>query len=68
MMQEPAQLSLILATVAVAAVVYEWVAVKTDRAPTITEVIEKGGWPARIGAVVVASWAALDHFVLGWVL
>ena len=60
--------SVTLATVAVVAVVYEWVAVKFRRVPTITEVIKAGGWPARLFVAAAGSLALIDHFATGWVL
>lgn len=61
-------LALAMVTGGVLVAIYESYAVKTNRLPTVTEIIKKGGWPARIGFVVVASAAAFDHFITGWVL
>lgn len=57
--------AVVLASVAVAAVLYEWAAIRWRRVPTITELIHRGGWPARIAVVAAGSLALLDHFVTG---
>ncbi|NIQ55237.1 MAG: hypothetical protein GWN02_14585 [Gemmatimonadetes bacterium] len=54
-------LAVTLATVAVAASVYEWTAVRWRRWPTISEVIEAGGWTARLGTILVSVLAIVDH-------
>ncbi len=60
--------SLVFAGALLAAAIYEAFAIKTDRLPTITELVKSGGWPARIGFVTVVGAALLDHFVFGLVL
>jgi hypothetical protein len=55
--------SLLFAAGAVTAAVYEAFAIKTDRLPTITEVVKAGGWPARIAFVGVVTLALADHFI-----
>jgi hypothetical protein len=58
----------LVVTVFVAIAAYEWVAVKTRRVPTITDIVKSAGWPARIVVGVGGALALFDHFVTGWVL
>jgi hypothetical protein len=55
-------------TVLAALGVYEWVAVKTGRVPTVTDIVKSAGWPARILVGVGGALALFDHFVTGLVL
>lgn len=60
--------SLIFSAGLLAAAVYETYAIRMNRLPTITEVVKKGGWPARVGFVAVVTVALVDHFITEWVL
>lgn len=60
--------SLLFAAGLLGAAVYESFAIGTNRLPTITELVKRGGWVARVGFVVVLSAALVDHFLVGWLL
>jgi hypothetical protein len=66
---EGSSLTAVIAVTALAALaVYEAVAVKTGRVPTVTDVVKSAGWPARILVGVGGALALFDHFVTGLVL
>lgn len=67
-MGESSLTALIAVTVLAALALYEWVAVKTRRVPTVTDIVKSAGWPARILVGVGGALALFDHFVTGWVL
>jgi hypothetical protein len=66
-MGESSLTALIAVTVLAALALYEWVAVKTRRVPTVTDIVKSAGWPARILVGVGGALALFDHFVTGWV-
>ncbi len=55
-----------LATVLLVGAAWEYAAVRWRRTPTISEIIEAGGLPARIAVVIIGSLALADHFLLHW--
>lgn len=61
-------LAIVLATLGVIAAVYEWAAIRSRKVPTVTELIYRGRWPARIAVAVLACLAIVDHLIFGWVL
>jgi hypothetical protein len=60
--------SIFLSLGAVAAAIYESYAIRTNRLPTITELVKAGGWPTRIAFVAITTAALVDHFITGLVL
>lgn len=60
--------SLAFAAGLLAASVYETYAIRTDKVPTITELVNKGGWPAKVTFVLAVTLALVDHFFTGVVL
>ena len=60
-MAESSLTALIVVTVFLAIAAYEWVAVKTGRVPTITDIVKSAGWPARIVVGVGGALALFDR-------
>lgn len=60
--------AIVVATIGVIAAVYEWLAIRTNDFPTITEWIKGAGWTARIAFTAAATLAIADHFITGWLL
>jgi hypothetical protein len=54
--------------VGLVAALYELVAARTGRVPTITVLVRRLPLPARVTVIVVAVAALVDHFGPGFVL
>lgn len=61
-------LSVLLATAGLGAAAYEWWAVKTGRAPTISELVKQLPVPARVALVAFVAATLADHLITRWVL
>jgi hypothetical protein len=55
-------------TVAIIAAIYELVAVRSKRLPTITDLVKSLPLAARVAVIAVAALALVDHFGPGFVL
>lgn len=60
--------SLLLATGAVAAAAYEWLAVHSRKVPTISAVVMRLPVPARVAIVAAIAGALADHWITQWAL
>lgn len=58
----------VLATAGVLVALYEWVAVRTGKPPTVTEVVKGLPVPVRVTVIAAAVLATVDHFGPGVVL
>jgi hypothetical protein len=57
-----------VAIIGLLAAIYEFIAVRSERLPTITSIVRGLPLVARIGVIAVVVLALVDHFGPGFVL
>lgn len=61
-------IAITLGLVGLLVALYEFIALATDKVPTITDTLTKNGLVVRVGAIVLGVLAWIDHLGPGWIL